>query len=152
VVGIETAATTVVNNNITDALETLSITQGTAFTDEAARDFINLMLRPSNQNLVELYLRSALGPVFFGALVGKPSSKESIFLKGATNIDALIVDIDEDDSTTKLTELALALPKMKHLLELQLFCSVSDYGAIDAWNSQKNQSVRLYMLWSITPT
>jgi len=146
VAGVDTSTTTVLNNIDVNALQTLHISTSTTFTEEAAREIICLVLHPSNQNLVELELGSivfgndsVVASEFFDALLGKATIKRltvdqgclshfNIVVKVATKVEALSVDIGLRDvgeaNPPRCPEvLTRTLPKMKHLLELNLSCT-----------------------------
>jgi len=141
VAGVDTAtnvAAIALNNNNANALQMLSIDSFIRFTEEAARKFLQIMLHPSNQNLYQLGFGgiqfdndSLVAPLFFGTLLGKSTIKNltlherccpnhfEIIVKEATaNIEALSASICQH--ATNVLTLARALPKMKHLSELNL--------------------------------
>jgi len=141
VTGVDTVncvAAIAANNNNVNALQTLHLDGGTHFTEEAAREFLQIMLHPFILNLVQLGFGgiqfdndSLAATLFFGALLGKsaiknltlhqrccPNHFEIILKKATANIEALSVVICQH--ATNVLTLARALPKMKHLSELNL--------------------------------
>jgi len=137
------ATVAVTNNDIANALQTLHIKRLYQFSEEAASEVVNLVLHPSNQNLVELELGhivfdndKAASSVFFGALLGRPNIKRlrvledclinhfEIIMNVATNIQALSVDFDFYNKKAKMVNLT----RMKCLLELNLtFFPLNDF-------------------------
>jgi len=126
------------NSHADNALETIYIANQTWSSKQAAKAFIQFMLHPSNQNLVELgvghivFENGVVAKEVFRALLGTPTIVKVRLLQSclsnhfpiildaaaANNIEKLTVrDINV---TEKLEYLTRALPKMKRLSELEM--------------------------------
>jgi len=145
--GGDTAAA-IARCNTTNALQTLRIEDLTRFTKDAATEFRQIILHPSNQNLVELEMgglrfeNDGQEKAFFTAVLGKPTIKRlklldinslsdnfEIIMKAATNIEALSVPFEYNTTGGErlLMTLARALPKLMHPSELKLFLPARRY-------------------------
>jgi len=141
VVATTNVAAIAVSNDNVNVLQMLSISGGTKFTEEAASEFLQVLQHPSDRNIAELELGhiefdndSAVAPAFLRALVGKSTIKRvklpmncrpnhfKSIARAATNVEALSVVIHPDNVKEKMLTLTRTLPKLKHLLELNLTC------------------------------